>query len=353
MSAVITILLSDLLILIGLIFTTIIIVFVTSLGIIFLKERISVTFRIVLVVYTFAAYAIIGIGAILAVQIFFPFFLLPAFGLIAAIGICIIIGIAYYLFTTIRQPLQAISTTSTKIAEGNLSVAIIDYTRQDDIGVLVNSYRSMIDFLSPLVEKIQNASSRLSTSAEELASSAEEVSVSSQEISLIMQQTTEGTSRQAERLSQTIIMVEQLSQVVETSLTDIQEASTIIYSVADQTNILALNAAIEAARAGDYGRGFSVVADNVRRLAEETKTSSESIENILGKIRDQLQKNMETISIAVQDISSISEETSAGAQEVSAATEQQTSSMDQVTSSAQGLLLMANELQTMMDKFRV
>ncbi len=186
---------------------------------------------------------------------------------------------------------------------------------------------------------------------------------------------------------------------------EIGDIVNLIDSIANQTQLLALNAAIEAARAGEAGRGFSVVADEIKQLAEESMQSANKINELIkqiqleskkasevmesgkkevvegssvvdqaGKLFNQIITASETtlvgtkkanesveqavnlsdeITERVYEVAGISEETSASAQEVSASTEEQTATMEQVSVSAMVLKEMASELEKVISQFKL
>ena len=128
----------------------------------------------------------------------------------------------------------------------------------------------------------------------------------------------------------------------------ITEISEMITSIAEQTNMLALNAAIEAARAGEAGRGFSVVADQVRKLAEQSKGAVVKTNNMVGEIVEIIKKqqnNTMKIVNSMDGIATVAEETSASTEETASAAEEQVSSMELMAQSLQGLLDLANKLK--------
>ncbi len=207
--------------------------------------------------------------------------------------------------------------------------------------------------LAEIATQILASSEYLQQTSEDVAAMTEEVSSSSKNISDTQQQISKGAQSQANSVvdaQKRIQNLSSLSKEIKECAGEIFQVVTLITGIADQTNLLALNASIEAARAGEAGRGFSVVADQVRKLAEESKNAvkrtADTANRIMQKVESQ-DKGAIAVVQAVDNIAAVAEETASGTEEASAATEEQATSMDNLTNAAQSLAEFAGKFRTL------
>ncbi|WP_338449918.1 methyl-accepting chemotaxis protein [Niallia oryzisoli] len=380
--------------------------------------------------------------------------------LFATVLLSIICGIfiSSLIIRSINRPIRIMNARLKEIAEGeaDLTQEIMIKSR-DELGEMASSFNQMIGNLRELIRQVSMNAEQVAAASEQLSASSEETTKATELIAATVQEVAVGTDRQVQSLNETdqtiydltslvtqiavnsdivsktsvqasekaadgnqsvtnIIChmddinetVNHLSQKVKTlgeRSGQINEIIGVITGIADQTNLLALNAAIEAARAGEHGRGFAVVADEVRKLAEQSSESARQISSLISVIKKDTDNTVESmddttikvsdgiqlireagnsfkqIEEAVQEVTSqiqevtaavhqlsagaddmvssmtvvakVSEEIADGTQNMSASTEEQVAAMEEIAASSSSLTRMAEELHDLIKKFKI
>ncbi len=384
--------------------------------------------------------------------------LLTKFIVVLLIGGLVAIVCCLLLTRAILRPILTINKQLKEISDGEGDLTKeLSIESQDEIGDLASSFNKMLMSLRTLIRQINFSAEQVAASSEELmaiteqttqttngiarsiqeiASGAEIQGQGAEDSARTMQEMTSGVQRVAESasvVSEAAIetnkgadqgneslqkLIRQMNTInVSTDDTasvikqlgerskEIGKIIEVITGIADQTNLLALNAAIEAARAGEHGRGFTIVASEVRTLAEQSKQSADQIAGLIQEIQrgteravevmqkgtqevavgmtvvqdtgkgfQHILKSIENVANQIQEVSAVSEEMSAcveqvhtsidemariakdsaaNTQSVAANSEEQLASMEEITSSASSLAMMAEDLRTLIGKFKV
>ncbi|WP_347451622.1 methyl-accepting chemotaxis protein [Acetoanaerobium noterae] len=382
--------------------------------------------------------------------------------MIALIGIGIILVLGIILFVTTTRVLNFIKNLKGQVgymADGDFSHDIDEklLKSNDEIGDIAEAIGNMQNSMRHIVSQVMDKSSQVAASSEELTATSQQAASASEEVARAIEEIANGANSQAKDTENTAENVNIMGNLMEQdahylkelneaanliekekeegfkilgvlinktnestksakevyeiimsnneSAEKIDTASTMIQSIADQTNLLALNAAIEAARAGEAGRGFSVVAEEIRKLAEQSNNFTSDIKEVINELKSKSQSAVDTMNIVqntimdqtssvkdtegkfeaiasaidsvntiieklnsssvqlmenknliislTENLSAISEENAAGTQQASASMEEQSATIQEIANSGESLASIAEELQSLVAKFRV
>ena len=369
----------------------------------------------------------------------------------------LLVGFALFIAKKITNPLQQMIVFCKELEEGDFRDKPGHLQRKDELGQLADALINMRNKLRNVLKQVNESAEQVAASAEELTASSEQSAQAVTQVATSINDVAQGAENQLAAVNKTTAVVEQMAkgisqaagnsnqvaansgkasekakkgnaslhkavsqmgnitQTVSDSAKmvnqlgarskEIGQIIDAITGIAGQTNLLALNAAIEAARAGEQGRGFSVVAEEVRKLAEQSQEAAGKIATLIGEIQgdteravvamnqgtrevevgtevvnaagkifeeiaelvteatvqmngislvmQQIASGSEQIVVAVENIDTLSKAAADESQNVSAATQEQSASMEEIASASQSLAKLAQELQTAVNHFRV
>ncbi|MBM7867711.1 HAMP domain-containing protein [Heliobacterium gestii] len=373
------------------------------------------------------------------------------------VSLLLIIGLGWTITRSIANPLAIVAGIAKDIAGGDLKEKDLVTDTADEVGQLAKAVQEMLKNLRSLIQKVAESSQQVATSSEELTTSSEQSAEATHLIATSIVDVAAGATEQLTTTHETSAVVEQISlrlRQISANANEVATQTTVaaekakeggntvekavnqmvlientinhssrvvaklgdrskeigqivgtISGIASQTNLLALNAAIEAARAGEQGKGFAVVADEVRKLAEQSQEAAKRVAALIGEIQGDTEKAVmamndgtrevktgaDVVNRAGESFQHIAALVSSGAtqtknmsatlqeittgslqiveaikrieiqsrksaeetQSVSAATEQQLASMEEIASSSQALAKLAQDLLIEVAKFRL
>jgi methyl-accepting chemotaxis protein len=375
------------------------------------------------------------------------------------LGLAILLGalVAYLYASRLSNSIRRLVRQTEAVADGDLSIPDLAVKSRDELGDLTAHVNQMVGHLREMLQQVNGTAVQVAATSEQLLASSEETTQAAEQISVAMTHVVNGSEKQVAQIEQAngvvaemmdrlanvandveqgqqdslqsvriaeeggVMMAksqQQMNRIGETNrlmnevIRSLQEKAarigevvTLITHIAEQTHLLSLNAAIEAARAGEHGRGFSVVAEEVRKLADQSKTAGDQVVELIAQIQQEVTRTVgavdentaavesgiqlsrqagesfraiaeqvtglkerihhvggaletmregaEKLVTVMEQVWKFAQEATGYSEQVAASSEEQSAAMEQVTSMATALNDTASHLQAMVERFKL